>query len=586
MADAKAVFRIVGEDATAGAFRSALGNARQASDKMGKMFKTAIAGVSVAAVVTTVGRAALAAVEYGDSIGKASAKSGIGAQAFSELAAAAKMADIDLAALSTGLKKMQVGLSEAGSGSKSAQSILAALGLTFGQLQALEPDRQFEMLAERISMLKDPADRARAATELFGKAGADLLPLFEQGAEGIRKARMEAEQLGLSLSEEDVGKLQNVDDAIKRLNGSWDALALSFMTKAAPAAASFVDFLRRITVGPTEIERITEELASLEENSIASLDRRNGGRINEQIRKRYADLKKRATELGIATNSGGGGPNSRAPHVFPEIPPGFKPEGPDPLDALLINLEKIRAMRIEPTAMQSFYKMLNDATRTTSEQTVDTWFETKAQLDALWASGGITAQQYNARQAEALDNALQPIEVSVERIKPKFDEMSEYAKQASRNMQDALANFLFDPFENGLRGMVQGFATAIRQMIAQAAAAEIFKKSGLEKFVTTSVAAWFGGGKAVGGPVSSNRAYLVGERGPEIFKPSSAGSIVPNNKLGGSGTTIAPVYNIDARGATQELAAQLPGILEQNNRALIQTLTQAMNRSGHPVPRF
>ena len=39
-------------------------------------------------------------------------------------------------------------------------------------------------------------------------------------------------------------------------------------------------------------------------------------------------------------------------------------------------------------------------------------------------------------------------------------------------------------------------------------------------------------GKAVGGPVSSNKQYLVGENGPELFTPGAAGQIVPNHVLG------------------------------------------------------
>jgi hypothetical protein len=39
------------------------------------------------------------------------------------------------------------------------------------------------------------------------------------------------------------------------------------------------------------------------------------------------------------------------------------------------------------------------------------------------------------------------------------------------------------------------------------------------------------GGKALGGPVRGGRTYLVGERGPELFKPESDGEIIPNNKL-------------------------------------------------------
>lgn len=49
-----------------------------------------------------------------------------------------------------------------------------------------------------------------------------------------------------------------------------------------------------------------------------------------------------------------------------------------------------------------------------------------------------------------------------------------------------------------------------------------------------SVSKIFGGGRAVGGPVTGNRPYLVGENGPEIFTPQGYGRITPNNKLGSS----------------------------------------------------
>lgn len=44
----------------------------------------------------------------------------------------------------------------------------------------------------------------------------------------------------------------------------------------------------------------------------------------------------------------------------------------------------------------------------------------------------------------------------------------------------------------------------------------------------------FGGFRANGGPVSSGKAYVVGERGPELFVPKAAGGIVPNHSLGRS----------------------------------------------------
>jgi hypothetical protein len=72
----------------------------------------------------------------------------------------------------------------------------------------------------------------------------------------------------------------------------------------------------------------------------------------------------------------------------------------------------------------------------------------------------------------------------------------------------------------------------------------------------------FGGGKASGGPVSMGKTYLVGEKGPELFSPSSNGNIIPNKALGGtsSGTTI----NISVSGAIDpaSTARQIANLLK------------------------
>jgi len=54
--------------------------------------------------------------------------------------------------------------------------------------------------------------------------------------------------------------------------------------------------------------------------------------------------------------------------------------------------------------------------------------------------------------------------------------------------------------------------------------------------------------RATGGPVSAGRPYLVGERGPEMFVPRSAGSIYPNDVMGMGGSNI--VVNVDAGGSS------------------------------------
>ena len=63
----------------------------------------------------------------------------------------------------------------------------------------------------------------------------------------------------------------------------------------------------------------------------------------------------------------------------------------------------------------------------------------------------------------------------------------------------------------------------------------------------------FGGNRFMGGSVSANTAYVVGERGPEIFVPSNTGRIVPNGA--GRGTTINLTVNgaIDAEGTARTI---------------------------------
>jgi|ETNvirnome_2_130_1030620.scaffolds.fasta_scaffold08254_2 hypothetical protein len=82
----------------------------------------------------------------------------------------------------------------------------------------------------------------------------------------------------------------------------------------------------------------------------------------------------------------------------------------------------------------------------------------------------------------------------------------------------------------------------------------------------------YGGGKAEGGPVSGNKSYLIGEKGPELFSPGQAGNITPNNKLGQSVNVNFTILANDTRGFDELLVSR---------RATIQGIINgALNRRG------
>jgi hypothetical protein len=84
------------------------------------------------------------------------------------------------------------------------------------------------------------------------------------------------------------------------------------------------------------------------------------------------------------------------------------------------------------------------------------------------------------------------------------------------------------------------------------------------------------GQRAIGGPVSGNRPYLVGERGPELFVPGAQGNIVPNSAMGSANVTV----NVDASGSSVEGDSAQAGQLGKMLGAAVQAELIKQKRPG------
>jgi len=85
----------------------------------------------------------------------------------------------------------------------------------------------------------------------------------------------------------------------------------------------------------------------------------------------------------------------------------------------------------------------------------------------------------------------------------------------------------------------------------------------------------FGGGKASGGAVYPGQYYVVGEKGPEVLLPNTAGTVVPNNALGG-GVTIVQNISVDSR---SDRASILAAMSQAKDMAKAEILN-SMQRGG------
>ena len=71
--------------------------------------------------------------------------------------------------------------------------------------------------------------------------------------------------------------------------------------------------------------------------------------------------------------------------------------------------------------------------------------------------------------------------------------------------------------------------------------------------IASGIGSVFGGGRALGGPVTGGTSYLVGERGPELFTPSNSGKIIPNNAMGGNTFNITVNGALDSEGTARTI---------------------------------
>ena len=101
------------------------------------------------------------------------------------------------------------------------------------------------------------------------------------------------------------------------------------------------------------------------------------------------------------------------------------------------------------------------------------------------------------------------------------------------------------------------------------------------KFGSVDLGLGSGLGFANGGRPPVGRASLVGERGPELFVPNSAGTIIPNNKLGG-GDSITNIVNVsvDASGSSVEGDDALSQQLGQTIALVVQETLVREKRNG------
>lgn len=95
-----------------------------------------------------------------------------------------------------------------------------------------------------------------------------------------------------------------------------------------------------------------------------------------------------------------------------------------------------------------------------------------SRLLELMGAGAISLETFG-RAAGKAGEEMQRLDAKTEETN---DILNEFAKSAAQNIQAAFADFLFDPFAEGIDGMVKRFGEAIKRIIAEAVAADLARR--------------------------------------------------------------------------------------------------------------
>ena len=427
--------------------------------------------------------------------------------AASQVGASAEMAD-------KALSEMNIRLVDAGEDGNKTGEALSELGLDIGKLQKLDTASQFATISQAFSKYSGSVNKAKIATDIFGKSGRKIPNLLNLGKEGLQGYAQAAKDAGYLLSDSDMLMGDAFDEAMGQFNlaleGSRNIIGRELLPILTELMTSLGSFIRE---NAPNIKAVAQEFGGWLKT--------NGPIIGGQIR----DMAKSLVEMG------------KAAWPFIESVGGVK--------AILAGIAAV-AFAPAIAAVASLGVSILTSIPAVISLTTGLWGMAAA------AAGGSAALLPIIGTVAVVAAGVVALGFAIKHVADNWDTWAWALNEAWTATNEFIANM-----GSAIGGWVSNTTMAISDLgvsIYDSIAGAFDRLTGKigqwfgwvrEKFANlgSSIKGVFTGGdapapidgaRAAGGPVSAGKNYLVGERGPEIFSPSSSGSIIPNHRAGGS----------------------------------------------------
>lgn len=220
--------------------------AKNTGELTGKVNKMA---AGVAGVGAAVGAGLFALVnntaQTADEIDKMSERTGIGRERLQELKYAAGQCGVEFSSIEDGVKNLTKNMGKADDESKRMVEAFDTLGISVTDSNgALKSSSElFEDAIYTLTDMTNETERNVLGQKIFGGAWQDMIPLINQGSDGMTALTDRARDLGLVMSEENVKANVVFGDTLADVKDSLGSIFIGLANDLLPAFQTFLDWV-------------------------------------------------------------------------------------------------------------------------------------------------------------------------------------------------------------------------------------------------------------------------------------------------------------------------------------------------------
>lgn len=477
-----------------------------------KGFASAFAGAFGAAAI---GAAVKGTIDLADNLNDLSKRTQVSVKDLAALKLVAEQNGTSLEDVGKAIQKLNLSVSQGQAGTKEQAEALKRLGINSSDAR----ERLFQLADAYVK--SGGSGRVLADIQkVLGKSYAEMIPLLAQGGAELRRSAEASETFAQAIARL-APNADKFNDQMAELKQTSAGLAAQLLNAVIPSLSEYgkaladivekgslldkikffslgfigEDTLNRISDAGKRVQDYNQQIAK-QQQLILELQRveKQGSPTLAYQEKRLADLER--TRAGLIAqarkDAASVKPSAAAPSNVLDFPSASKTKStkPDKLSDIVspLYLQQQKTLKEQTEAFAETERMLAEHLQDTNAELFaqsQAWTEAGRALEEEMRTPLEDANIELARLQELLDRgaisfetfsrATFKLQEGLEGSTEKLSELDNFAKTAAENIQNSFADFLFDPFQDGLDGMLKGFGQTIQRMIADAVAADLAK---------------------------------------------------------------------------------------------------------------